>query len=112
MNHGEIYEASFEDGMVGRAFSFDGNSYVEASDYGLPLGSAERTIVAWIYPTDYTYGLNHIVHYGNNSRGESWGLVITREGQLIAHEWLNYEGAGNVPLNQWSHCRDQPFEWS
>jgi hypothetical protein len=102
-NHGTIMNSvGFVDGMVGKAFSLDGNSYVEAPDEGLPLGSAERTIVAWVYPTAYN-GLKHIVHYGSRGSGASWGLVILGNGTLIAHEWLNYEGAGNVPLDQWSH---------
>lgn len=40
--------AGFVPGKVGQAFQFDGQSWLEATSAGLPLGNAERTLEAWI----------------------------------------------------------------
>src|SRR5437764_1094046 len=42
---------TFVPGMVGQAFNFDGNSYVDASDSNLPVGNSSATISAWIKTT-------------------------------------------------------------
>jgi hypothetical protein len=42
---------TFAPGVVGQAFSFDGNSYVDAPDFNLPVGNSSATISAWIKTT-------------------------------------------------------------
>ncbi|MFH1288599.1 MAG: LamG-like jellyroll fold domain-containing protein [bacterium] len=82
--------------------SFDGSGdYVQTQDSNLPFGSSVRTIVAWIYVNAYN-SYSHIVHYGSASTGQSWGLVLSITGGLLAHEWGIYQITGTVPLKQWT----------
>jgi uncharacterized repeat protein (TIGR02543 family) len=51
-NNGTLQgSVTFVPGMVGQAFSFDGSSYVDASDSNLPVGNSSATISAWIKTT-------------------------------------------------------------
>ena len=51
-NNGTLQGAvTFAPGMVGQAFSFDGSSYVDASDSNLPVDDSSATISAWIKTT-------------------------------------------------------------
>lgn len=48
-NNGTLQgNVTFAPGMVGQAFSFDGSSYLDASDSNLPVGNSSATIAAWI----------------------------------------------------------------
>jgi hypothetical protein len=49
-NNGELHgDVTFEPGMVGEAFHFDGlGSYVEAATAGLPTGTGNRTLEMWV----------------------------------------------------------------
>ena len=48
-NNGTLQgNVTFAPGMVGQAFSFDGSSYLDASDSNLPVGNSSATISAWI----------------------------------------------------------------
>jgi hypothetical protein len=51
-NNGTLQNgATFAPGMVGQAFSFDGiDDYMQATDTGLPFGSAARTLDFWMRP--------------------------------------------------------------
>src|SRR5262249_43418554 len=51
-NNGTLQgNVTFASGMVGEALSFDGNSYIDASDSNLPVGNSSATISAWIKTT-------------------------------------------------------------
>lgn len=48
-NHGiMVGTVGFVDGPVGRAFYFDGSSYIEAPSSGMPTGDEARTIALWV----------------------------------------------------------------
>lgn len=65
-NNGTLQgSVTFAPGMVGQAFSFDGASYVDASDSNLPVGNSSATISAWIKTTQ-----------GGEPFFVSWGTVI------------------------------------
>jgi len=65
--------------MVGQALSFDGSSYVDASDSNLPVGNSSATICAWIKTTQT--GEPFFV---------SWGTVIGC-------------GANEIALGMWNN---------
>ncbi len=51
-NNGTLQNgATFSSGEVAQAFSFNGSSYVDASDSNLPIGDSSATISAWINTT-------------------------------------------------------------
>ena len=54
---------TFASGEVGQAFSFDGASYVDASDSSLPVGNSSATISAWISTTQH--GEHYFVSWGS-----------------------------------------------
>ena len=67
-NNGTLQGAvAFAPGMVGQAFSFDGSSYVDASDSNLPVGNSSATISAWIKTTQT--GEPFFVSWGSRSYG-------------------------------------------
>ena len=58
---------TFAPGKVGQAFSFDGSSYVDASDSNLPVGNSSATISSWIKTTQT--GEPFFVSWGSRSHG-------------------------------------------
>jgi len=104
-NDGTVYDATFEAGKVGDAFSsFDGGD--DRIDLGNPTtlkqAFSHLTIDAWVKPSKN-------MDYGSViscTQWDGWAMRIGN-GQLIAdlrltggNVWLN---AGTVPLNVWSH---------
>jgi hypothetical protein len=66
--------ATFAQGMVGQAFSFDGsNDIVIAPDTGLPGGASPRTVALWVkvYP-----GQDHGNAFGYDGEYEGGGFLI------------------------------------
>src|SRR4051812_28900101 len=55
-------------GMVRQAFSFDGSTYVDASDSNLPAGNSSATISAWIKTTQGGHE-QFFVSWGSRSYG-------------------------------------------
>lgn len=43
-----INNVTFQTGMVGAGFDFDGTSFVQAPTTGLPIGSSSRTLELWV----------------------------------------------------------------
>lgn len=53
------------DGIKGSGLNFDGSNYVAVdTDTGLPMGGEDRTIMAWINPSNYTGSL---ISWGTNA---------------------------------------------
>lgn len=96
------------DGYNSKARNFNGTSdYIDiSSPQGLPSGSHDRTVSAWIYVNGCSGNINHIFHYGNSAVDQAWGLAILCSTMgLGAHEWdvTAADFAGTVPTGEWVH---------
>jgi hypothetical protein len=81
-NHGTLMNGTtFDTGMVGQAFKFDGvDDYVQiVAPAGLPVGNAPRSMDLWFRtprnPTSQTE--NALVQYGSPSNGQMFGLITS-----------------------------------
>ncbi|HVY37900.1 MAG TPA: LamG domain-containing protein, partial [Polyangia bacterium] len=74
---GEVHGAMLttgHDGTADGAYSFDGNSWIQAPGDGLPIGNGDRTLTAWVNPSG-TDGLWGIIYWGQDDcTGYMWGL--------------------------------------
>ncbi|NQU20629.1 MAG: hypothetical protein HQ567_05050, partial [Candidatus Nealsonbacteria bacterium] len=73
-------DSQWVDGVIGGALAFDGiDDQVNITGYKGVLGSAPRTITAWI-KTDHTD--TTLINWGNNSSGEKWTFRVEGSGRL------------------------------
>ncbi|MCX6746807.1 MAG: LamG domain-containing protein [Candidatus Pacearchaeota archaeon] len=73
-NDGTVYGASFADGKVGKALSFDGiNDYVDIKDINEAEGTNSLTIEAWVKPETRATG---VVHPMILAKYYAWNLYI------------------------------------
>jgi hypothetical protein len=95
--------ASFGDGFVGRAFTFDGsNDVVRLPDSDLwDFGTASFGIAGWFKTT--TPGYRNIIRYHNGSSGGCWGLRMETAGKV---QFLIIDQAGGASS---SVVSDQAF---
>jgi hypothetical protein len=105
-NHGIIEGATWRERMTGSSLEFDGqNDYVNLGDSAnevMPYGNSSRSITAQVKMETCDDNIIHILHYGENSRGQAWGIAANcgNNPTLMAHEWNYYGGAGNVPYEK------------
>jgi hypothetical protein len=74
---------AFVDGVVGRAFDFDGGSFVElpaSTDWN--LGTDSFTVTAWFRTTASDAFRNLVRHHDGGPSGGLWGLRVIPGGQL------------------------------
>lgn len=82
-------------------FNFDGSNYIEANSYTGVLGSANRTVEAWIKTTT---GGAAIAAWGTNSSGEKWLFRLNGSGQLRVEVAGGYRvGTNSINDGQWHH---------
>jgi parallel beta-helix repeat protein len=93
--------ATFANGKVDRAFSFNGaDGYVDLGTANLLGGTTQITLDAWIYPTSFP-GYMGII-YPNSTVW--WMQTIENTGRIRFAAVNTYVDSQNaVPLNQWSH---------
>jgi hypothetical protein len=93
-NNGTLQgNVTFVPGMVGQAFSFDGSSYVDASDSNLPVGNSSATISAWIKTTQS--GEPFFVSWGSRDTcGEGHEIALGMWNNLLELETCG--GADNT----------------
>lgn len=89
--------AGFTAGMVGNAFSFDGNGdYVQvAAPSGLPVGNAARTVELW-FRAPATPGESGLFQYGTAGTGQMFGLITS--GNAPGRLYF-YGHSADVPAN-------------
>jgi len=73
--------ATYVTGQEGSAFSFDGSSYITASDTGLPTGTNVVSVSSWVYFPAFS-GNQVITEYGNEVAGNSFLLLFDSTGKL------------------------------
>jgi hypothetical protein len=101
---GTFAAATYASGMVGQSFSLDGGDDVVDIPHSIPaalLGSAPKTVTAWVNPSSYPA---EIFMMGNiNDAGGSFRLVTDASGQLGFDVSVTVAYSSQVvPLNQWS----------
>src|SRR5262249_9668882 len=88
------------------ALSFDGNSYIDASDSNLPVGNSSATISAWIKTTQtgekFFVGWGSIIGCGPISNDIALGLSISGNLELQACGGADECGPA-VNDGQWHH---------
>jgi len=100
-NNGIIYGATLDDGVVGKALSFDGNDYIEvASSDSLNPGTSNFTIAVW-FKTSSAGSLNGAILYNKENLYEA-----SAGGGYFTYAWQPYwawTGGTSFPINvgQW-----------
>lgn len=86
---------------AGNSLYLDGTAYIEADSYEGILGTAERTIDAWIR-TNQVNG--EICSWGNDAAGQKWVFRVNGDGTLRTE--VNGGGVNGTTIindNQWHH---------
>lgn len=95
---------SYVPGRVGTAFGFSGAGGIAASAIGLPLGSADRTIEAWVRIDEAVEGEHFFAGYGAFGTFDgSFGLGAGGEGTPFFSQWGNGIGGPTLTFGTWSH---------
>ena len=63
----------------------------------LPVGTSDRTIVAFVRtPTSFPEPYLHVIHWGTASTSQAFGLAIRSNGGLNTHPWSGGPSQGTV----------------
>ena len=104
-NNGALVNGTaIEPGIVGAAFSFNGiDGFVEATDIGLPMGSAPRTLEMWVKPAD---NARAPFIYGNFEAGDAYYAIVEGPNACIG-QWadpiMERCGKTDVTDGRWHH---------
>jgi hypothetical protein len=93
-------------GRMGQALEFDGaDDYISTPlNPQLPENDQSRTTAAWIYPRSLNDSYQHVLHYGESSTNQAWGLTVRGSGGISAHSWSgSRHSKGSISLNTWQH---------
>ncbi len=110
-NHGTfVGGARYGEGKVGKAFDFNGSSYVDAPDSERLNPTRSITLTAWIYPRTFPYS-SPIIKKAGEGRWADHGYALEIAGATgvifavyIDHTHWAITPYAPVPLNQWSHA--------
>lgn len=101
-NHGTLTNGpTYNSGNLGY-LNFDGtDDYVNLTSASLlPVGTSDRTIVAFVRtPTSFTDPYLHVIHWGTAAQDQSFGLAIFSNGGLNTHPWVGAPSQGTVVTN-------------
>ena len=98
-NNGTLTNGPTFTGSFGGSIVFDGtNDYVDLiSALLLPVGTSDRTIVAFVRtPTSFPEPYLHVIHYGTAVTDQAFGLAIFSNGGLNTHTWTGAPSQGTV----------------
>jgi concanavalin A-like lectin/glucanase superfamily protein len=105
-NNGTLQNgATFAPGIVGQAFTFDGiDDYVQATDTGLPFGTAARTLDLWMQPG---FDARVPVIYGDFAPSDAF-YVLVNGGNACIGQWGGGPpgepcGSTDVTDGNWHH---------
>jgi prepilin-type N-terminal cleavage/methylation domain-containing protein len=81
----------------GGGLVFDGvNDYLNLNSVSLlPVGTSDRTIVAFVKTPTVISGKQHVLHYGTSISNQAFGLVLS-DGRLSTHTWGTNYGQGII----------------
>lgn len=93
-------------GYSGGALEFDGDDYIEITDYvGVP-GRSSRTVCAWVKADPNAIGSMNVLSWGSNVAGEKWMLRVDSNtgGQVAVGVYDGYiRGSRTVNDGAWHH---------
>jgi len=95
---------TFTPGIVGQAFNFNGSGYVDATDFGLPVGNSSATISAWIKTTQT--GLQFIASWGSRdvcNAGYEISIGIYNDHFILGSCGGHVQGTTIVDDGAWHH---------
>ena len=98
-NHGTLVNSPTYNSSYGGSFLFNGStSYVSLSPTKLPIGTSDRTIIAFVKtPTSFEQFL-HIIHWGSTSSNQAFGLALVNR-QISSHIWGSTPTQGGVTVS-------------
>jgi hypothetical protein len=108
-NHGTVNGATFDTGMVGQAFKFDGvDDYVDAgtSDvFNFNNGIGDFTIDSWINLSEYRGSSSGIVAKATINPFTGWGFYVIADTLRFGGVgvWEIASSTGVIPMNSWTH---------
>ena len=80
---------------------FDGvNDRVDLTSASLlPVGTSDRTIVAFVRtPTSFSQPFLHVIHWGTAATSQAFGLAILANGGVTTHPWASAPSEGTVAV--------------
>ena len=102
-------DATYADGRVGRAFSFNGDGWVELPDSpAWDFGSGSFSVSAWFRSAPATSYHNLLRHHDGSGNPGYWGLRLNSSGQL---QWLIEDSAGGGEIALTSTGSYDDGEW-
>lgn len=99
-------------GIADRAYSFNGTSYIQCPDTGLPSANSARTISLWLNVSSFAGPLGNVTFpfgYGNIGRTDAFYLILDNHHADAPSFAVGQSGGGDFPrwkgpaLNQWYH---------
>jgi len=98
-NTGTLTNGPTYNSANGGSIVFDGtNDYVNLTSVSLlPVGTSDRTIVAFVRtPTSFSQPYLHVIHWGTAATDQAFGLAIFSNGGLNTHPWVGAPSQGTV----------------
>jgi len=94
-NNGTLFNGVGFGSNNGGGLVFGGvNDYLNLNSVSLlPVGTSDRTIVAFVKTPTVISGKQHVLHYGTSIPNQAFGLVLTN-GVLSTHTWASNYGQG------------------
>ena len=102
-NNGTLVNGvTFGPGVVGQAFQFDGNSYVQAGTTGMPTGNADRTLDLWFKIDSFGSGESFFAGYGSfGNTNSTYHLGALSDGRVFFSQWGNGLIGPSVEAGTW-----------
>jgi hypothetical protein len=95
--------ATFEAGMVGQAFSFNGLSRVRAPTTGLPTGNSDRTLDFWVKVNSFFDGEAFFAGYGNFGTLDQTYHLGAAGRTLFFSQWGQAIFGPDLQTDRWYH---------
>jgi hypothetical protein len=98
-NNGTLINGPTFSSANGGSIVFDGvDDYVNLTSASLlPVGTSDRTIVAFVRtPTSFSEPYLHVIHWGTAAQDQAFGLAIFSNGGLNTHPWAGAPSQGTV----------------
>jgi hypothetical protein len=97
-----INGVTFEPGVIGQAFHFDGTSYVQAGTTGLPAGSSDRTLDVFFKVDAFATSESFLAGYGTfGTSNSTYQLGTLQDGSVYFSQWGDAIFGPSVQAGTW-----------